>query len=110
MKLLIAGSRSIHDFDFSKYVPTETELIISGGATGIDAAAEAYADAHKISKLILRPLYRKYNRGAPLKRNEMMVDIADQVLIVWDGTSKGTQYTIEYARKKCKPISIIIGK
>ncbi len=110
MKLLIAGSRSINEFDLSKYVPPETNLIITGGANGIDMIAEAYADAHKISKLILRPLYRKYKRGAPIKRNEMMVDLADQVLIVWDGISKGTRHTIEYARKKGKPLLIIEDK
>lgn len=110
MKLLIAGSRSIREFDLSNYVPPDTDLIITGGAKGIDMIAETYADTHKISKLILRPLYRKYKRGAPIKRNEMMVDLADQVLIVWDGISNGTRYTIEYAQQKGKPLLIIENK
>ena len=42
MKLLIVGSRSIKNFDLSEYIPKETELIISGGATGIDSIAENY--------------------------------------------------------------------
>ena len=46
MKLLIAGSRSIKEFDLSLHVPTETELIISGGAEGVDRLAEEYADAY----------------------------------------------------------------
>ena len=44
MKLLIAGSRGIKNFDLEKYVPEEVTLIISGGAAGIDALAEEYAD------------------------------------------------------------------
>ena len=53
MKLLIAGSRSITNFDISPYIPENVELIISGGASGVDTLAEQYADEHKISKLIL---------------------------------------------------------
>lgn len=47
MKLLVAGSRSITDFDISKFVPQDSEIIISGGASGIDALAEKYADEKK---------------------------------------------------------------
>lgn len=107
IKLVIAGSRSITDFDLDKYIPNDTELIISGGAQGIDLIAEKYADKKRISKLILRPKYKLYGRAAPLKRNEEMVDIADSVLVIWDGKSKGALYTINYARKKNKEIKIV---
>ncbi len=107
MKLLIVGSRSIQNFDLSPHIPPDTEWIISGGANGVDTLAEAYAEAKKLSKIIVRPQYARYGRGAPLKRNEVMVDIADAVLVIWDGVSKGTQYTIAYAKKQNKPVSVI---
>ena len=107
MKLLIAGSRSIKDFDLSKHIPPETKFIISGCASGIDSLAEAYADHHRLSKLILRPQYDLYGRSAPLRRNESMVEIADAVLIIWDGVSRGTKYTVEYAKKKNKAVIIV---
>lgn len=107
MKLLIAGSRSITDIDISPYIPAETDLILSGGASGVDTLAEQYADKHKISKLILRPRYDLYRRAAPLKRNDAMVDICDRVLIFWDGVSRGTKHTIDYARKTGKPVEVI---
>ena len=108
MKLLIAGSRGIENFDLSDYIPDETELIISGGANGIDKLAEKYADKNKLSKLILRPRYHLYGKAAPIKRNESMVDLCDCVLVIWDGISRGTKYTIDYAKKKNKPTNIVM--
>ncbi|MBP3436798.1 MAG: hypothetical protein J6K61_02690 [Clostridia bacterium] len=107
MKLLIVGSRSIKEFDLSPYVSADIDTIISGGANGIDSLAEQYADKHRLSKCILRPRYDLYGRAAPLKRNEQLVDMADAVLIIWDGFSRGAQYTLNYAKKKNKPITLI---
>ena len=81
MKLLIAGSRSITDIDLSPYIPEGVSLIISVGAKGTDTLAEEYADKMRISKLILRPDYKAYKRGAPLKRNQKMIEICDRVLV-----------------------------
>ena len=107
MKLLIVGSRSITDFDLSPYIPEDVDTVISGGAGGIDSLAEQYADLHRLSKYIIRPRYDLYGRAAPLKRNEQVVDIADAVLVIWDGCSKGTQYTLKYAKKMSKPITLV---
>lgn len=90
-----------------KYIPNDTELIISGGANGIDRIAEEYADKKRISKLIIRPRYDIYGRGAPIKRNEIMVDAADVVLVIWDGSSRGTKYTVDYAKKQNKQIILV---
>lgn len=108
MNLLIVGSRNIKSFDISPYIPKDTGLIITGGAIGIDRLAEKYADDHKISKLILRPQYCLYKKAAPLKRNEKMVDIADKIIVIWDGKSKGSKYTADYAQKTNKDIKLII--
>ena len=107
MKLLIVGSRSITDFDLSPYIPADIDTVISGGAGGIDSLAEQYADLHRLSKYIVRPRYDLYGRAAPLKRNEQMVDMADAVLVIWDGRSKGTQYTLRYTKKMNKPITLV---
>ena len=36
-----------------------------------------------------------------------MIDMADSVLVIWDGVSKGTDYTIKYAKKSGKPITVV---
>ena len=81
MKLLIAGSRSITEFDLSSYISADVDTVISGGAGGVDSLAEQYADLHRLSKYIVRPRYDLYGRAAPIKRNEQMVNIADAVLL-----------------------------
>ena len=107
MKLLIAGSRSISEFDITPYIPEGTDHIISGGATGVDALAEKYADDHKISKTIMRPKSAIHKKGAPLKRNEEMIEMADRILVIWDGISHGTKQTINHATSLGKKITII---
>ena len=109
MKLLIAGSRGITDFDLAPYIPDDTDTIISGGAKGIDTLAEQYAEQNGLKKIIIKPEYEKYGKAAPIKRNETMVELADAVLVIWDGKSKGTKYTIDYAKKLNKEITVIIA-
>ncbi len=110
MILMIAGSRNINNIDLSKYTSKDTTHIISGVAKGVDTLAEQYADKYRISKTILRPRYDLYKKGAPLKRNNEMVDICDKVIVFWDGKSKGTKHTIDYARKTGKDVDVIIIK
>ena len=107
MILLIVGSRSITEFDISPYISSDVDTIISGGAKGIDTLAEWYADSNNLSKYIIRPRYDLYGRAAPLVRNEQMVDMADAVLVIWDGHSNGALYTIRYSKKKNKLITIV---
>lgn len=98
MKVAIIGSRNL-DVDIEKYIPENTTMIISGGAKGIDSLAETYANEHNISTIIFKPDYSKYGRKAPLVRNQLIAKEADIVVAIWDGKSKGTAYTINYAQK-----------
>ena len=105
MKVMVAGSRGIVT-EIDKYMPENTTMIISGGAVGIDRCAENYADKMNIPKVIVRPDYANYGKLAPLKRNKEMVDMADMVIAIWDGHSRGTKNTIDYAISINKPLKI----
>ena len=108
MKVMVAGSRGV-SMPIDKYMPPETTLIISGGAFGIDRCAEVYAKENNIPIIIVRPDYKKYGRTAPLVRNKEMVDMADLVIAIWDGRSRGTKDTIDYAIKTNKRLRIYNG-
>lgn len=99
MKVAIIGSRSLIDIDIEKYVPENTDTIISGGAKGIDSLAQEYAELHNIPTIIFEPEYRKYGKIAPIIRDKQIVQAADIVIAIWDGKSKGTRFTLEYANK-----------
>ena len=110
MKLFIAGSRSITDFDLEPYIPNGTNTIISGGAEGIDAIAEEYADRKKLSKIILQPEYEKYGRRAPIMRNRQMASECDEGLVIWDGKSKGTLNSVNELTKAAKSYRVVVVK
>ena len=95
MKVAIVGSRGLHVQDFTPYLPEDTTEIVSGGAKGIDSCAAAYAQAHGLTLTEFKPDYRRFGRGAPLKRNLEIVDYADLVLIFWDGASRGSRFVID---------------
>ena len=46
----------------------------------------------------------RYYPGCMLERNRRMVDQADLLLTVWDGTHSGTASTVRYARQRSVPI------
>lgn len=107
MKLAIVGSRGIH-VDISTHIPPGVTHVVSGGATGVDACAEQWAQAHGIPTTILLPDYARWGKTAPLMRNRQIVDAADRVMAIWDGVSKGTKFTIDYARRLGKPVHVVI--
>ena len=108
MKVAIVGSRNLTNVDISEFIPAGTREIVSGGAAEIDTLAEKWADKNRISKTVIRPEYSKYGRSAPLVRNKEIVQRADVVVAIWDGKSRGTKYTIEYARQAGKQVKVHI--
>ena len=110
MKVAIIGSRNVKLHSISDFVPEKiaglmTE-IITGGAVGIDILALNYAREKNIKVTIFKPEYERYKKGAPLIRNQLIVDASDFVIAIWDGKSRGTKYTIDYAKKMNKEIKI----
>lgn len=101
MKLLIAGSRSITDVSFvlrcylNSKLDSDVTEIVSGGARGVDTAAEAIAKQFEKEFKCFRAEWKKYGKKAGVIRNKMMVDYCTAAIIVWDGISPGTKSTID---------------
>ena len=109
MKIAIVGSRDVTVTNLEEYV-SEGDVIVSGGAKGVDTCAAQYARAHGLELVEFLPQYERYGRGAPIKRNREIVDYSDKVIVFWNGTSKGAESVIKYAEKVGKPCEIVICK
>lgn len=103
--ILICGSRSLNNVSIGRYINSkEIGQVVHGGAVGIDTLAENWAQNNKIESIIFYPNYELYKKRAPLVRDKEMVDYCDEVIAFWDGKSRGTKYTIDYAKsigRKC---------
>ena len=110
MKIAVVGSRNITNISLDKYISEDTKEIVSGGAIGVDHCAAEYAKKKGLLLTEFLPEYNRYGRGAPIVRNKKIVDYADKIIILWNGTSKGTLSVIDYAKKVGKPFEIILCK
>ena len=108
MKIAIIGSRTLTVPNIEEYLPEGVTEIVSGGAKGIDEAAARFARIHGIKLTEFLPDYARYGRGAPLKRNEQIANYADAGIAFWNGSSRGTKYTIDLFRTLGKPITVVI--
>ena len=106
MKLAIIGSRGLWVENLGNYLPPGVTEIVSGGAKGIDSCARQYAQEHGLKLTEFLPDYRRYGRGAPLKRNLEIIDYADQVLAFWDGNSSGTKHVIDQCKTQKKKVAV----
>lgn len=99
--MAIVGSRNYPDLEevraYVHALPPGT-TVVSGGARGVDATAEATAVEAGLPVLIVRPSYEKHGRGAPLVRNREVVKNCDRLVAFTTGSS-GTAHTIDCARE-----------
>lgn len=112
MKIAIIGSRECSNIDFAGNLEavlnvSKDDTIISGGAKGIDTLAANYAKEKNINLIEILPDYKKNGRAATFIRNREIVDSSNIIVAFWNGKSKGTKYTLDYARKKSKRIIVV---
>lgn len=110
-RLAVVGSRKITDKELifsliSKYCSPATTTIVSGGARGVDTVAANYATEKKLHLYEVFPEYDLYGRIAPIIRNKKIVQGCDGLIAIWDGTSRGTDMTINFARKQGKLLQV----
>lgn len=110
MRVAVVGSRTFNDYllllNTLDSIPIDS--IVSGGARGADSLAKKYAEASGLLIVEYLPEWDKYGRRAGFIRNVQIVDNSDLVIAFWDGISKGTGHSIDYARKIGKPLKVIL--
>lgn len=116
-KVVIAGSRGIHDphmltvalrgARLHGVITSDTIIVISGGAAGVDTLAKDYAMNNNLGYEEFPPQYKSSNdRGAPLRRNAEMAKAGDVLVAIWDGSSPGTLNMISCMSALNKPVYI----
>ena len=108
MKLAIIGSRTCPVVDLEAQLKSIPDTIVSGGAVGADTYAREFARKKGLKLIEFFPDYEKYGRGAPLERNKLIVEECDCLLAFWDGKSRGTKFTLDYAKERNKPIKVVL--
>ena len=80
----VVGSRAFQNYLQLKKILDEylqeDDIIVSGGAIGVDSMAQRYAKERGIDIIIFYPKYNRYGRGATFVRNEKIVAKSNLVL------------------------------
>jgi hypothetical protein len=104
MKVIIAGGRTITDYNLvlsalreSEFIPTE---IVSGMAPGVDTLAIQYATENNLPLKEFHADWNQYRRAAGPIRNRVMAEHGEALIAIWDGESRGTKNMIEEATKR----------
>lgn len=104
MRVIIAGGRDYHNYDTLldaiKESGFDITTVISGGASGVDALGEQYADNMCIPLNVYYADWKANGKAAGPIRNRKMAENADALIALWDGKSPGTKNMIETATKK----------
>lgn len=103
MKTIIAGTRTILDYNLVKKTIAESGFkiteVVSGCAKGVDTFGERWAAEHGVPVKKFPAAWKTHGKAAGSIRNAQMGDYAEALIAVTTG-SPGTRNMIEYAKKK----------
>lgn len=107
VKICIAGSRVIFNrklvFDILDQSKLKIDAVIEGEALGVDVLSRKWSESKGIPVLpfpITRDEWRRYGKSAGVRRNERMAEIADALILIWDGKSSGSKNMKELMQGK----------
>ena len=113
MKIGFTGSRNIRKFNEEILQVLDKikrdDIIIHGGAIGADNLIKEYCNINNIAQEIIRPV-NPSNKSHYLYRNIEIITKCNKLIVFWDGESRGTKFTMEYANARNKEIVIVKQK
>lgn len=102
-RLAIVGSRGYQHLQLvAAFVSglRPSTVVVSGGARGVDRAAEQAARSLGRAVDVLPAEWQRHGRSAGYRRNEQLVASVDGLVAFWDGASRGTAHSIRLARQR----------
>jgi len=113
LRVAIVGSRRFSEptrvIDYVNALPPRAS-IITGGASGVDAAATKAARAKGIAIQVIPASFDELADAArAAARNQRLVDACDVLVAFWDGSSKGTRATVDRALDSGKEVHVFIA-
>ena len=109
LKIGVIGSRKWKNSKLiNEFLTTHKDKIseiISGDAEGPDKMGARWARKNGVDVCYFPPDSKRKHRYH--YRNRLIAERADVIVAFWDGSSTGTMYTCDYAKKLGKPVLII---
>jgi predicted Rossmann fold nucleotide-binding protein DprA/Smf involved in DNA uptake len=113
VKVAIVGSRHFSEpgrvSDYVNALPHGAS-VITGSASGVDAAATRAARAKGIPVQVIPASFDELADAAKsAARNQRLIDACDVLVAFWDGSSKGTRNTVDRALDSGKEVRVFIS-
>jgi hypothetical protein len=109
VRTIIAGSRTVKDLAevmaAIESCPWEVSTVLCGCAKGPDTLALVWA-GEETAVEFYPANWEKHGKSAGCIRNREMVEKAEALIAIWDGSSHGTADVITCARKAGLPVHI----
>ncbi len=106
--------RNFHDYerfkkDIDNWISSNGSIttIVSGGASGTDALAVRYANEHKIDVIVYPADWKEHGKRAGPMRNTLIVDRSEYIVAFLSKKSRGTLDTINKAKAKGIPVTVL---
>ncbi len=114
MRVAIVGSRRFSDttqvVDYVNSLPPRAS-IVTGSASGVDAAATKAARAKGMAVQVLPASFEELSDASrAAARNQKLIDLCDVLVAFWDGSSKGTRSTVDRALDSGKEVHVFLSK
>lgn len=109
-RVAIIGSREyprLADVDAAVDALDARDVVVSGGARGVDVRAKDRARARGLAYDEFLADWEGEGRAAGHTRNVRMLATVDRVVAFWDGASRGTKDGIEIAADRRLPLQVV---